>query len=50
MAAETETLHALIDAFRPPSCPVSVDAATRRARDLLIATMADLAAGHVGGG
>jgi choline dehydrogenase-like flavoprotein len=35
MAADLETLRALIDAFRPPECPVSVDAATRRARDFL---------------
>src|SRR2546430_5394492 len=37
MAAELETLRALIDAFRPPSCPVSADAAARRARDFLAA-------------
>ena len=37
MAAETETLRALIDAFRPPDCPVSVDAATRRAVEFLAA-------------
>src|SRR5882724_8766145 len=37
MAADTETLRALIDAFRPPGCPVSVDAATRRALDFLAA-------------
>jgi len=37
MAAETETLRAVIDAFRPPGCPVSVDAATRRALDFLAA-------------
>jgi choline dehydrogenase-like flavoprotein len=35
MAAEIETLRALINAFRPPDCPVSVDAATRRAADFL---------------
>lgn len=34
-ADEAETLRALIDAFRPPGCPVSVDAATRRALDFL---------------
>jgi choline dehydrogenase-like flavoprotein len=37
MADETRTLRALIDAFRPPACPVSVDAATRRALDFLAA-------------
>ena len=37
MAAETETLRALIDAFRPPDCPVTVDAATRRAAEFLAA-------------
>src|SRR6266850_2521497 len=37
MAAEIETLRAVIDAFRPPSCPVGVDAATRRALDFLAA-------------
>jgi choline dehydrogenase-like flavoprotein len=37
MAAEIETVRALIDAFRPPSCPVGVDAATRRALDFLAA-------------
>lgn len=37
MAAETETLRALIDAFRPPECPVTVDAATRRAAEFLAA-------------
>src|SRR5262245_54768694 len=31
MAAEPETLRALIDACRPPECPVTVAAATRRA-------------------
>jgi choline dehydrogenase-like flavoprotein len=34
-AEETATLRALIDAFRPPGCPVSTDAATRRALDFL---------------
>ena len=34
-AGETQTLRALIDAFRPPGCPVSVDTATRRACDFL---------------
>jgi len=37
MAAETETLRALIDAFRPLDCPVTVDAATRRAVEFLAA-------------
>jgi choline dehydrogenase-like flavoprotein len=37
MAAETDTVRALIDAFRPPSCPVGVEAATRRALDFLAA-------------
>src|SRR5262245_3136284 len=37
MAAEIETLRALIDAFRPPDCPVTVDAATRRAAEFLAA-------------
>ena len=37
MVAELETLRALIDAFRPPSCPVSVDAAARRAHEFLAA-------------
>ena len=37
MASELETLRALIDAFRPPSCPVSVDAAARRAHEFLAA-------------
>ena len=37
MAAETETLRALFDAFRPPECPVTVDAATRRAAEFLAA-------------
>jgi choline dehydrogenase-like flavoprotein len=32
---EAQTLRALIDAFRPPACPVSVDAATRRAAEFL---------------
>jgi choline dehydrogenase-like flavoprotein len=36
-ADETRTLRALIDAFRPPGCPVSVDAATRRALAFLAA-------------
>src|SRR5258705_8832179 len=35
MAAELEPLRALIDACRPPSCPVSVAAAARRAREFL---------------
>jgi choline dehydrogenase-like flavoprotein len=37
MADETRTLRALIDAFRPPACPVTADAATRRALDFLAA-------------
>jgi choline dehydrogenase-like flavoprotein len=37
MAAEIESLRALIDAFRPASCPVSADAAARRALDFLAA-------------
>jgi choline dehydrogenase-like flavoprotein len=32
---ETQTIRALIDAFRPADCPVSVEAATRRALDFL---------------
>jgi choline dehydrogenase-like flavoprotein len=31
-----QTLRALIDAFRPPACPIGVDAATRRAIDFLV--------------
>jgi choline dehydrogenase-like flavoprotein len=36
-AEEAETLRALIDAFRPPACPVGVDIATRRAVEFLAA-------------
>ncbi|HEY7037663.1 MAG TPA: FAD-dependent oxidoreductase [Methylomirabilota bacterium] len=34
-ADEAQTLRALIDAFRPPACAVSLDAATRRAVEFL---------------
>ena len=34
-ADDTQTVRALIDAFRPPGCPVSVEAATRRGLDFL---------------
>jgi glycine/D-amino acid oxidase-like deaminating enzyme len=34
-AGKTRTLRAVIDAFRPPECPVTVEAATRRALDFL---------------
>ncbi|HEX7787764.1 MAG TPA: hypothetical protein VF653_16215, partial [Methylomirabilota bacterium] len=34
---EASTLRALIDAFRPPACPTSVEAATRRAVEFLAA-------------
>lgn len=34
---EALTLRALIDAFRPPACPTSVEAATRRAVEFLAA-------------
>jgi choline dehydrogenase-like flavoprotein len=34
---ETQTLRALIEAFRPPACPIGVDAATRRAVEFLAA-------------
>jgi hypothetical protein len=36
-AEEAQTLRALIDAFRPPACPIGLDAATRRAVEFLAA-------------
>jgi choline dehydrogenase-like flavoprotein len=36
-AEEAQTLRALIEAFRPPACPIGVDAATRRAVEFLAA-------------